>query len=193
MDPRLHHYLRWLRSITRADLHPSAIVRRAAPVLSELLADPPSLAPEHRVLPEEEGGYGRNLLYRDPESDFVTIAMIWPSGYRGAIHDHGTWGVVGVLEGTVRIVNYGREDGGGDPARIDLVEIGRVEAGPGAVAHVLPPHEDFHSVSNVSATEGAITLHTYGHDIPMCRVVDLDTGSVSQMQSSYTSEACLVV
>jgi len=119
--------------------------------------------------------------------------MVWPPGFQGDAHDHGTWGTVGVLEGTVRIVNYGREDDGSDPDRIELIELSRIEAGPGAIATVLPPYEDFHSVGNASEGAPAITLHTYGYENPVSRHVDLETAAVTHVQASLTSKMLLSV
>ena len=151
---------------------------------------PPKLGPEHRTVPKSTDAswppYGRNLFHRDP-TGFVVIAMVWPPGVGGGPHDHGTWGVVGVLEGNVRVTDFERQDDGSDPDRADLLELDSGIAGPGAVADVLPPHRDFHAVGNASEDEWALTLHTYGRDICRCRSVDLETGLVRVVETHYTN------
>jgi len=106
--------------------------------------------------------------------------MVWPAGVGGPPHDHGTWGVVSVVEGTVEVSQYELVGGA------SLRELATVEAGPGAVAHVLPPHEDWHRVRNVSSQHPALTLHTYGKDIVKNRVFDEATGKLGWIERRHT-------
>lgn len=183
LDPRLATYLGDVRTISRAPLSDTAKLRRVRAAAAELVSKPIVLGPEHRHVPAR--GYGRNLLHRDEETGFVVIAMVWPPGSGGKPHDHGTWGVVAVLEGEVDVTNYEREDDGSRPEHAELRSLGTVHAKRGATATVLPPHEDFHSVRNVSGDRTSVTIHTYGREPKRFRVVDLEAHRVSQAELGY--------
>ena len=45
------------------------------------------------------GGYTRNLIYDAPDASLSLYALVWLPGQWTPVHDHGSWGVVGVLEG----------------------------------------------------------------------------------------------
>ena len=113
--------------------------------------------------------------------------MIWPAHADSRPHDHGTWGVVAVLEGDLKVTEYEREDDGSVPGKGRLRQVAELTAGPGTVACALPPHDEHHRLANpTSAT--TITVHTYGRAIEACNVFDLDTGTYEVLHPTYTSE-----
>lgn len=177
LDPRLASYIERVRAIAGAPLSEVAKLRRVREAARELVAQPVRIAPEDRRHPST--GYGRNLLYKDPDSGFVVIAMVWPAGQGGLPHDHGCWGVVAVAEGEVEVTNFEREDDGRDPRRAKLNPLATIRATPGAVAWVLPPHEDFHAVVNPSREHAALTIHTYGREPREFTRVELASGTAS--------------
>ena len=182
MDAAIAEYVSAVREVCAGGLSLCTKVRRIEALAKELIAKPLALDRELRYVPPS--GYGRNLIHRDEEHGFVVIAMVWPPHTIGSPHDHSTWGVVAVSEGSVRISNYEREDDGRDPASAKLREVFRLDGRPGDVGHVLPPHEDIHAISNVSA-EPAVSIHTYGRDIKRCRVFDCESGKVDQVDLAY--------
>lgn len=186
LDARLIRYIERVRALAAAPLSDAARLRRVREAAAELVAQPVNIAPEDRRFPAR--GYGRNLLHRDAETGFVVIAMVWPAGQGGLPHDHGTWGVVAVAEGEVEVTNFEREDDGRDPAKAELRSLGTLRAGRGAVAWVLPPHEDFHSVVNASSERAALTIHTYGREPRTFTRVELATGSASPGELVYDNE-----
>lgn len=177
LDARLAQYIDRVRAIASAPLSDAAKLRRVCEAATDLVSKPVKIAPEDRRFPAQ--GYGRNLLYKDPQSGFVVIAMVWPAGRGGPPHDHGTWGVVAVAEGEVEVTNFEREDDGRDPERAVLRPLGTIRGKPGAVAWVLPPHEDFHCVLNPSQEQAALTIHTYGCEPHDFHRVDLASGAAT--------------
>lgn len=186
LDPRLARYIERVRAITIERLSPVGKLRRVEEAARELVAGPLRIGAEHRCVPQR--GYGRNLIYRDARSGFVVIAMVWPPNSGGRPHDHGTWGVVAVAEGEVEITNFERDDDGSDPVFAVLRPLGSVRAAPGAIATVLPPHEDFHAVRNALPDRTAVTLHTYGREPRTYHGVDLATGAVAIGELVYDNE-----
>jgi predicted metal-dependent enzyme (double-stranded beta helix superfamily) len=158
-------------------------LRLVRELAAKLVREPLALPRAFRCAPER--GYGRNLLHLDREQQFVVIAMIWPPHSGSAAHDHGTWGVVAVTEGEVDVTNFEREDDGRDPSRARLRAACTLRAAPGAVASVLPPHEDFHSVYNPSDSRTAVTIHTYGCEPFNFHRVELASGAVTLGRLAY--------
>lgn len=183
LDARLVRYFEDVRAIAAQPLSPSAKVRRVRELASALVAAPLVVGPEFRRFPER--GYGRNLLYRDPDHGFVVIAMVWPPASGGLPHDHGTWGVVAVAEGEVEVTNFEREDDGRDETHASLRSLGVVHGRPGATATVLPPHEDFHSVRNAMDHGVAVTIHTYGQEPVDYHTVETGSGRVTLGRLEY--------
>ncbi len=183
LDPRLERYFSDVRGIAARPLSEVTKLRLVRELAASLVHEPLTIPGEFRRAPAQ--GYGRNLLHLDREQQFVVIAMIWPPRSGSAAHDHGTWGVVAVAEGEVDVTNFEREDDGRDPSRAQLRAACTVRARPGAVATVLPPHEDFHSVYNPSDTLTAVTIHTYGREPVDFQRVELASGAVSLGHLAY--------
>ncbi len=172
-----------VRVLAASGLSESARLRHVAEAARDLVATPVVLRPEDRQVPPV--GYGRNLLHRDAEHQFVVIAMVWPPETGGLPHDHGTWGVVAVSEGSVQVTNFEREDDGSDPARARLRAVETLRASQGAIATVLPPHADFHSVRNTDTDRTAVTIHIYGREPRLFHRVDLATGLLTEVELTY--------
>ena len=185
LDPGIRQFVERVRAIARKPLSEVATLREVKEAAHLLAQSPPHLTPAQRRVPAR--GYGRNLLHRDVETGFVVIAMVWPPGTGGVPHDHGTWGVVTVVEGEVEVTNFERQDDGSDASRIALRPLCTVHGKPGAIATVLPPHEDFHSVRNPSATTTAVSIHTYGREPADFWAVELATGRCEKRNFEYHS------
>lgn len=126
--------------------------------------------------------YGRNLVYRDPNYGFTLLSMVWPAGVDAPAHDHGTWCCVGVLEGKVRVTDYVRESSQDGTLR----ELQTKEFGVGQSCAVIPPRTDVHKVWN-PFSQDAVTLHTYGRDILVCKKFDPDTQAVEECHLGYAN------
>ena len=183
IDSCLSEYIDTVRGICSGGFSLPAKVRHISDAARRLIAKPLTLNADLRYIPPH--AYGRNLVYRDPDHGFVVIAMVWPPNTIGSPHDHMTWGVVAVSEGSIRICNFQREDDGTNKEFAKLHEIVRIDGKPGDVGHVLPPHEDIHSISNLSPTEPALSIHTYGRDIKRCRVFNAQTGKIDFADLDY--------
>lgn len=183
LDPRLMRYFSDVREVAAQSLSEATKLRLVRELATQLVREPLVIPRAFRCAPAR--GYGRNLLHLDRDQHFVVIAMIWPPHSGSAAHDHGTWGVVAVAEGEVDVTNFEREDDGRDPSRARLRAACTLRATPGAVATVLPPHEDFHSVFNPSDSRTAVTIHTYGREPFDFQRVELASGAVTLGRLAY--------
>ncbi|MFY9889711.1 MAG: cysteine dioxygenase family protein [Streptosporangiaceae bacterium] len=102
--------------------------------------------------------YRCHVLYVEPDGSFSITALVWRPGQLTPIHDHVTWCVFGVIQGTEYEELYALSADGSC-----LREVGRNQAGRGEVSGFAPPG-DIHRVRNIG-TGVAISLHVYGADI----------------------------
>jgi predicted metal-dependent enzyme (double-stranded beta helix superfamily) len=129
------------------------------PATAELVADqlrkylpgPEVLTAEQRL--GEPDGYTSHNLHIEPDGSFSIIAVVWRPGQLTRIHDHLTWCVVGVIQGTEHEELF--------DAGLNL--IGRSDNQIGDVSGFAPPG-DIHRVHNTSDTT-AISIHIYGTDV----------------------------
>ena len=115
------------------------------------LPTPEVLTAEQRLGSPER--YISHTLYVDPDGSFSIIALVWRPGQLTRIHDHVTWCVFGVIQGTEHEELYDA----------DLNLVGRSDNHVGDVSGFAPPG-DIHRVHNM-ATSTAISIHIYGTDV----------------------------
>jgi len=101
--------------------------------------------------------YCCHLLHGEPDGSFSVMALVWRSGQATPIHDHVTWCVAGVIQGTEHEERYLLRDDGW------LEQAGASVNATGDVTGLAPP-SDIHRVRN-DGPRTAISLHIYGTDI----------------------------
>ncbi len=148
--PRFALFLDRLRSaLDGADL-PACL----APELATLVAADDWLPPAYAV---PGARYRQYLLWRCPAGRASVVSFVWDTGQGTPVHDHGVWGLVGILRGMEGEQRYRLGPGGpealGPEARMT----------PGRVG-LLVPGEDLHRVRNL-ATGVSVSIHVYGADI----------------------------
>jgi len=60
---------------------------------------------------EDPAHYARNAIYICPDGELSLFALVWLPGQWTPVHDHGSWGVVGVVEGLLEERAYMSADG----------------------------------------------------------------------------------
>ncbi len=130
---------------------------KAEPLLQALINDDDWL-PEPFATPHPEH-YCQYLLHCDPLERFSLVSFVWMPGQCTPIHDHRTWGLIGLLHGQERCTEY-EHSADGD----SLVEKGARLIGPGDIDRVSPWERDIHRVEN-SGNSVAISIHLYGANI----------------------------
>lgn len=138
---------------------PDGLPEALCPVLAAALDDP-RLLPEHVASDQPSGGFGKHLLHTGPE--FTLFATITAPGNALPVHDHGSWGVVGVHRGVEEEIRYGPSSAAAAGAP-ELVEVDRVLHRAGAVTAVRPPPADIHAVAN-AGTDWSICVHLFAAD-----------------------------
>ena len=70
------------------------VLRRAKPLLAQLLASPRSIPEE--AFKSREDRFAMNLIYMPEDKSFSINGAVWLPGQTTPIHDHLTWALVGI-------------------------------------------------------------------------------------------------
>ena len=143
------------RAATRTRTNWAGMADLVADVLWLHMPGPEILTAEQRY--GDPAGYRCHLLHAEPDGSFSVVALVWRPGQATPIHDHVTWCVFGVIQGTEHEERYVLRDDGW------LEQAGTAVNATGDVTGLAPPG-DIHRVRN-DGTQTAISLHIYGTDI----------------------------
>jgi predicted metal-dependent enzyme (double-stranded beta helix superfamily) len=119
----------------------------------------------------------------------VVLSVVWLPGQGTPVHDHGCWGVMGVVDGQLEVINYERMDDGTVPGYAEIRESSGIETSTGGVSYILPPYAEIHRVWNRS-DRPTLTVHIYGRDIDEVSVFHTESNEVSRMRIKYFSTDC---
>jgi predicted metal-dependent enzyme (double-stranded beta helix superfamily) len=126
--------------------------------------------------------YRQYLLYCDPQRRFSVVSFVWGPGQSTPIHDHTTWGVIGMLRGAEISEGFEIQDGRPIASLQERLE-------PGQVAAVSPTLGDIHRVRNAYEDRASVSIHVYGGDIGAIeRHVYPPEGGVKSFVSGYSNQ-----
>ena len=170
-------------SAALAGMHPEPAdcVVAIAPLMQALLQHADTfLAPEH--LRADPAHYARNAIYVAPDQSLSLYALVWTPGQWTPVHDHGSWGVVGVLRGVLEERSYirtGAHDANvraGDSG-IELQRGGVILIGAGSVTSFVPNPDHIHLTGVGADRPQAVSLHLYGRHMNSFHLYDVATGT----------------
>jgi 3-mercaptopropionate dioxygenase len=148
-----------------------------APLMAELAAmAAPRLGPEHRR--GDPAHYARNAIHIDPSGDLSLFALVWLPGQWTPVHDHGSWGVVGIVEGVLeeRTLMSAHGDITADEG-IVLRRGGMVLLNSGSVSSFVPNPDHIHMTGVSQDRAPCISLHLYGRNMNSFHIYDVAAGS----------------
>ena len=128
--------------------------------------------------------YRQYLLHADPEDRFCVVSFVWGPGQQTPIHDHCTWGVIGMLRGAEVTTAFDATESG-------MAEGEELTLQPGDVTVVSPTVGDIHKVRNAYGDRVSISIHAYGTNIgkQTRHVFDATSGARKDFVSSYSNAA----
>ena len=162
---------------TRDRPDPADCVLALAPLMLALVEGAAGfLAPRHYQGHPDH--YSRNLVYDAPDASLSLYTIVWSPGQWTPVHDHGSWGVVGVLEGVLEERSYVRvsPDRGADEG-IELVRGGVILLGRGAVTSFVPNPDHIHVTGVPAERSRAVSLHLYGRMMNSFNTYDVAAGT----------------
>lgn len=166
---------------------PSEIVHAITPLMHRLLTGSRTfLKPEH--FQSEPDHYARNLIYEAGGDGLSLYSLVWMPGQWTPVHDHGTWGVVGVVEGLLEEQNYMRLDPDQTPDRhdgIDLQPGGLVLLSPGSVSTFVPNPDHIHKTGCAADRPRCVSLHLYGRAMNSFYCYDVAAGTRKLIEAAH--------
>jgi len=142
------------------------------------------LEPGHRRTDPDH--YARNAIHLSDDGAFSLFALTWLPGQWTEVHDHGTWGVVGIVEGVLEERAYIRTDPNpNDDSGIRLERGGAVLLPPGAVTSFVPNPDHIHVTGNGSSNDTCLSLHLYGRVLSDFHIYDVAAGTRKLIRAAH--------
>jgi predicted metal-dependent enzyme (double-stranded beta helix superfamily) len=173
ISPALDRFISQAAARSRARVEPADCVLALAPLMLDLIEQAGTfLEPQHYR--SDPGSYARNLVYDSADESLSLYSIVWLPGQWTPVHDHGSWGVVGVVEGVLEERSYVRlsPDRGAD-VDIDLARGGTVLLSRGAVTSFVPNPDHIHVTGVPSERPRAVSLHLYGRMMSDFNIYDV--------------------
>ena len=173
-SPALESFVSQAAALTRERAEPADCVLAIAPLMLDLIGRADTfLKPQHyRSDPDH---YARNLVYSAPDASMSLYVLVWLPGQWTPVHDHGSWGVVGVLEGVLEERSYVRLSPDRDAdTGIQLVRGGVILLGRGAVTSFVPNPDHIHMTGVPAERPRAVSLHLYGRMMSDFNIYDVE-------------------
>lgn len=186
----------------RAEIHASAspadAIASLKPAFGRLLAGPDWLPEEYLSPAPESGmgsGIGQYLLFRSgkgEDGDLALFSLVVPAGSATPVHDHLSWGLIGLYRGEQHETVYSRTSEGipvGDHEKL-TVKLERA-VNVGDFYPLLPPENDIHRVATTSR-EPSVSIHLLAGDTGCIwrHTYDLKTKEVKPFRSGYVNREC---
>jgi len=161
---------------------PADRVVEVAPLMERLLPEAASFLTEKHRRPDP-AHYARHPIHVAPDGSLSLFALVWTPGQWTPVHDHGSWGVVGVVEGVLEERNYMSVDGEiRSDSGIRLKRGGTILLGHGSVTSFVPNPDHIH-MTGVPATRPAVlSLHLYGRNMNSFHIYDVTAGTRKLVQ-----------
>ena len=153
------------------------VVETLQPLVEKVVWDDGLFDSKYRA--EPENGRPRYLYHTEPDGSLQVYVVEFAPGMPTPVHDHLTWGLIGVCGGSQKTARYERTDDGSNADHADLKLIEETVLDRGAVYPLLPPN-DIHRIETVGETP-SYSLHVLGVDLGRQHrnIFDVETGSVT--------------
>src|SRR5688500_17887186 len=175
--PALDRLLALAAERSRDGAEPADCVLALAPLMLELVAQADTFL-EARHRRADDVHYTRHLIHDAGDGSLSLYSIVWQPGQWAPVYDHGSWGVVGVVEGVLEERSYVRlsPDRGADEG-IDLARGGLVLLRQGAVTSFVPNPDHIHVTGVPTERARAVSLHLYGRTMSDFNIYDVDARS----------------
>lgn len=157
-----------------------AAVMQLEPLLRRALDGPGWTDPRYATV--VDGGRPGFRYYQNEDGSLNVYGALFRPGHPTPVHDHVTWGIIGVYSGRQHTTRYRRLDDGATPGQcaVDLHSDGVLTHG--ATYPLLPPH-DIHRIEIVGPEEG-LSIHVLGADLKRQRrrIFDVAAGTCEEVE-----------
>lgn len=155
----MERFIREVEEIVSEGGDEYTITAKVAERLRELLRED-GIVPREMMQPNPNK-YVLYPLYVDPEERFSIASAVWNVGQATPVHDHGTWGVIGIVQGSEYEISYVKP--APDETR-PLQKLAEKYLTPGDVIVCCTTDQDVHEVRCASDVP-CVGIHVYGCNI----------------------------
>lgn len=177
MEPSLDRFITDAHAVIARHEDAADRVTLIAPLMRRLLnSDRSFLQPDHfRSNPEH---YQRNAIHISADGSLSLFALVWLPGQWTPVHDHGSWGVVGIVQGLLEERSYMSVDGEiAGNSGIRLRRGGVILLNPGSVTSFVPNPDHIHMTGVAEDREMCVSLHLYGRNMNSFHTYDVAAGT----------------
>ena len=164
---------------------PADLVEYCTPRLHDLLSHDPNavqaLVSQLEWPDPESTSYTRRRLLEADNGSWSIYAICWLPGQYTPIHDHGTWGVVGVLEGTLFEHQFACIHQDPEAGKYQLVPAGVTLLSQGAVNTFIPEPDHIHKSGVPKNRTPTASLHLYGRVMTHYHAYDQQSGTRTRL------------
>jgi predicted metal-dependent enzyme (double-stranded beta helix superfamily) len=148
-----------------------------APLMEQLLPEAGTfLTAAHRQTDPDH--YARHPIFVAPDGNLSLFVLVWQPGQWTPVHDHGSWGVVGVVEGVLEERNFLAVDGEiRNDSGIRLKRGGAILLGTGSVSSFVPNPDHIHMTGVPETRKPVLSLHLYGRNMNSFHIYDVEQGT----------------
>ncbi|MER3494706.1 MAG: hypothetical protein C4323_22185 [Mastigocladus sp. ERB_26_2] len=192
-SPELREFVAIAKEIISSTTHNRTQTLNALESHFAALLNKENWLPKHFAQPNPDsslgGGIGQWLLYRSQERSLTIFSLVIPPHAITPVHDHLSWGLVGLYQGKQEETVYRRVDSGELEGRAQLEIVGAYQVKTGDIYHLLPPDGDIHSVEATTVFAPAISIHVMGNDTGSIwrHQYNPKQGSVRSFRSGYSN------
>jgi predicted metal-dependent enzyme (double-stranded beta helix superfamily) len=181
----LDRFISQAAALSRTHSDATDCVLHLAPLMLELIEEADGfLQPQHYR--SDADGYARNLIRDVPDHGLSLYALVWRPSQWTPVHDHGSWGVVGVVDGVLEERSYVRvSPESGTDRDIDLVRGGILLLSRGAVTSFVPNPDHIHITGVPLERPRAVSLHLYGRTMNDFNIYDVAARTRTRMQVAH--------
>jgi len=126
----------------------------------------------------EPDHYSRNAIHIAPSGNLSLFALVWLPGQWTPVHDHGSWGVVGLVQGVLEERSYMCVSGDITADEdIRLKRGGVILLNPGSVSSFVPNPDHIHMTGVPKERGTCVSLHLYGRNMNSFHIYDVEAGT----------------
>ncbi len=177
----LDEFIYDMESLLREQPEQEKIYDKGSALLERLIANP-SAIPDEYLAPVGRGArsnHGSYALYQG-DSGLLITSVVWGPGDHASPHNHGTWGMIGVMGNHLTETRFRRVDDYSVEGYARLEQDRSVEFTSGEITLLIPEVDEIHQMDNFT-DRPTVEIHVYGNDLRglnRCRY-NLETGKIT--------------
>jgi predicted metal-dependent enzyme (double-stranded beta helix superfamily) len=153
-------FARDVERIMAAEPDRARAVEQIRPLLARLLERDDLLDPRYKSV--DPDGRERYNYYKSPSGHITIGGPVFQPGKPTFVHNHNTWGLIGIYTGKQKTGRFLRADDGSVPGKATLEKTSEAVLGRGAIYALLPP-DDIHQIEAIG--EPSLSIHVLGVDL----------------------------